>query len=198
MSENFILKGEFVTLRPITADDAEVTLKWRQSDRASLLNQGAQDVEQQRKWIISRPSSEYNFIIELKSGLPVGMLSLIEIDNFSKHAETARFLIGEEEAAKGAPVAVEAMKLLYEFAFGPLELRRLHGTIAVENHLMIKWQKYLGMIEEGRLRKHYYINGKFHDAVYLGLLKEEYLSTSLPRMKSLISLALAKPASNNQ
>ena len=173
-------------------------MKWRQSDRASLLNQGAEDVEQQRKWITSRLSSEYNFIIELKSGLPIGMLSLIEIDNFSKHAETARFLIGEEDAAKGVPAAVEAMKLLYEFAFGVLELRRLYGSISAENHLMIKWQKYLGMVEEGRLRKHYYINGKFHDAVYLGLLKEEYLSTSLPKMKSLILLALAKPASNNQ
>lgn len=197
MSINVILEGKFVTLRPITVGDAEVTLKWRQSERASLLNQGAQNVEQQRNWIASCPQSEYNFIIELKSGLPIGMLSLIEIDNYSKHAETARFLIGEEEAAKGVPVAVEAMKLLYEFAFGTLELRRLYGTISVENHLMIKWQKYLGMVEEGHLRKHYFINGKYHDAVFMGLLKEEYLSTSVPRMQSLISIALAKSGSES-
>lgn len=198
MSRNDVLKGKFIILRPIVVDDAEVTLKWRQSDRSSLLNQGAQDVEQQRNWISSRPLSEYNFIIELKSGLPIGMLSLVRIDNFSRHAETARFLIGDEEAAKGVPAAVEAMKLLYEFAFGALELLRLYGTISVENHLMIKWQKYLGMVEEGRLRKHYLINGKYHDAVFMGLLKEEYLTTSLPRMKSLISMALAKSVSDNQ
>lgn len=194
MSNTKTLEGQFVTLRPLNERDADITLKWRQSNRASLLNQGAQDVEQQRAWITSRPSSEYNFIIELKSGLPIGMISLVEIDTFSRHAETARFLIGEEEAAKGVPAAVEAMKLLYEFAFGTLDLRRLYGTISVENHLMIKWQKYLGMIEEGRLRKHYFINGKYHDAVFMGLLKEEYLTTSLPRMKSLIALALAGPA----
>jgi len=198
MSNNVILEGMFVTLRSITVNDAEITFKWRQSDRASLLNQGAGDVEQQKNWISSRPSSEYNFIIELKSGAPLGMLSLVDIDNFSKHAETARFLIGEEDAAKGVPAAVESMKLLYDFAFGALELRRLYGTISAENHLMIKWQKYLGMVEEGRLRKHYYINGKFHDAVYLGILKEEYLSITLPKMKSLISLALVKPVSNTQ
>ena len=50
------------------------------------------------------------------------MLSLIGIDRVNAHAESARFLIGEEDAVKGIPVAVEAMKLLYALACDELGL----------------------------------------------------------------------------
>jgi RimJ/RimL family protein N-acetyltransferase len=184
---NTTLSGEFVTLRPLTVDDAAMTLHWRQSKRALNLNSGAQTVEQQSAWIASRPASEYNFVILLKSGTPVGTLSLVDVDKVNRRAETGRFLIGEEEAVKGIPAAVEAMKLLYELAFDQLGLQRIYGSVASDNHLMIKWQKFLGMKEEGRLRQHYFINGHFQDAVMLGLMADEYRQAALPRMKSFIA-----------
>ncbi len=45
------------------------------------------------------------------------------------------------------------------------------------------------MVEEGRLRRHLFIDGAWQDAVCLGLLDEEYRSVSLPRMNALISAA---------
>ncbi len=163
-----------------------MTLRWRMSDRASLLNVGASSVEEQRRWIASRPATELNFVIELRSGLPVGMLSLIAIDRVSKRAQPARFLIGEPDAVRGAPVALEAMRLLYELAFDTLGLRRVYGTVASGNSLMIKWQTFLGMREEGRLRQHYYLDGRFQDAVCLGMMEDEYRAVALPRMNALI------------
>ena len=59
---------------------------------------------------------------------------------------------------KGVPAAVESMKLLYELAFDELRLQRIYGTVAADNLLMIKWQKFFGMQEEGRLRRHYCIS----------------------------------------
>jgi RimJ/RimL family protein N-acetyltransferase len=192
---NLTLEGEFVTLRPLTVDDAAITFAWRQSQRAANLNAGAQNVEQQAKWIGSRPASEYNFIIDLKDCRPVGMVSLTGIDLTHRHAEPGRFLIGDEEAVRGVPAAVEAMKLIYELAFGKLELQRVHGTIASDNTLMIKWQKFMGMTEEGRLRSHYFINGKFQDAVLFGMLADEYRTKALPKMEVFIKAARkAKPA----
>lgn len=182
------LKGQFVNLRPLRIDDAELTLAWRTGNRASLLNQGAVTVDDQAAWIMSRPDEEFNFIIETAVGRPVGMLSLVDVDLSHSRAEPARFLIGDEEAVKGIPAAVEAMSLIYEFAFDSLGLRRIYGTVASSNHLMIKWQRYLGMSEEGRLRNHYFINGQVQDAVCLGMLEDEYRSIALPRMKSLIAL----------
>lgn len=183
------LEGEFVTLRPLAVDDAPLTLAWRQSERAANLNAAPQSVEQQAKWIASRPASEYNFIIELKDGRPVGMISLTGVDTTHRRAEPGRFLIGDEEAVRGVPAAVEATKLIYELAFDNLDLRRVHGTIASDNKLMIKWQRFMGMTEEGRLRNHYFINGKFQDAVFFGMLAEEYRAKSRPKMEVFIKAA---------
>lgn len=181
------VEGLYVNLRPIEASDSEVTFKWRSVSRAKLLNSGAPSVEDQKMWILSRPTSEFNYIIELKSGDPIGMLSLIDIDLKNLHAETARFLIGEEALVKGIPAAVEAMKLLYQIAFDGLKLKRLYGTVASNNKLMIKWQKYLGMKEEGVLRQHYFINNEWQDAIALGLLDSEYFEDALPKMTRLIN-----------
>ena len=193
---NVTLKGKFVELRPLTADDAARTLRWRQNARAANLNRGAQTEESQAAWIASRPATEYNFVIVLKDGTPVGMVSVSGIDIVHRHAEPGRFLIGEEEAVRGIPAAVEAMKLVYQLVFDELKLLRVYGSIASDNRLMIKWQKFLGMREEGRLRRHFFINGHFQDAVLFGMLVDEYRSTALPRMNALIAagrMHAAKP-----
>ncbi len=181
------LEGEFVNLRPLTPDDAALTFRWRQSERAANLHRGAQSIEQQAAWLASRPASEYNFIIVLKNGLPVGMVSVSGIDKVHRHAEPGRFLIGDEDAVRGIPAAVEAMKLVYGLVFDELKLLRVYGTIASDNVLMMKWQKFLGMKEEGRLRNHYFLNGHFQDAVMVGMLADEYRNIALPRMNALIA-----------
>jgi len=185
------LHGAYVTLRPLGVEDAELTLAWRQGDRATLLNRGATSVAEQAAWIVSRPATELNFVIQLQSGQPVGMLSLVNIDEIHRRAEPARFLIGDPDSVKGLPVAVEAMKLLYELVFDQLELHRVYGTVVAENRLMVKWQKSLGMKEEGRLRQHYFIAGRFHDAVCLGMMEDEYRTIALPRMNAFIGAAAA-------
>jgi len=182
-----LIVGEYVNLRPIMVEDAALTLAWRKAERARNLNLVNSSLSEQEDWIRRRPASELNFIIETKNSIPIGMLSLVGIDLVNKHAESGRFLIGDDEAAKGIPAAVEAMKLLYELAFDRLGLMRIFGTIASGNPLMIKWQKYLGMIEEGRMRNHYFIDGKWQDAVVLGLLADEARTRSIPRMNALIA-----------
>ena len=186
-----VLVGRYVDLRALSVGDAEQTFRWRSSARAGLLNQGADSVEQQAAWIGRRPASERNYVIVLKSGDAVGMLSLVDIDQHNSRAETGRFLIGEEERVKGVPAAVEAMGLLYDLAFNRLGLSRLYGTVAAANTLMIKWQKFLGMKEEGRLRRHYNIGGEFQDAVCLGILRSEYEADFLPKARVLMTVAKA-------
>jgi RimJ/RimL family protein N-acetyltransferase len=197
MSKPCVIKGEFINLRALQVNDAALTFGWRRAKRARFLNAGAISVEQQAAWIAKRPVSEYNFIIELKNGHPVGMLSLTGLDTINRHGEPGRFLIGDEVAAKGIPVAVEAMKLLYELAFDQLDLVRVCGIVAANNQLMLKWQKYMGMKEEGRLRNHLCLNGQLQDGILLGLLVDEYRSTTLPRMIGLIAFARLQSVKNN-
>lgn len=183
------LSGRHVVLRPLVAGDAEITLRWRLGARARLLNAGAQTVEEQARWIAARPASERNFIIETKAGTPIGMIALVDINTLHRRAEAARFLIGDEESARGIPAAVESMQLLYVLAFERLGLQRVYGTIAADNTLMLKWQKYFGMVEEGRLRRHNLINGRFQDIVLVGLMADEYETVAKPRMAAFIASA---------
>lgn len=192
------LQGQYVNLRPLQVGDAAITFAWRQGARAVLLNQGAQTVEQQARWIATRPAGEYNFIIETRNGHPIGMLSLTDIDAVNRVGEPGRFLIGDEAAAQGLPAAAEAMKLLYELAFDRLELRRVWGIVASENRRMIKWQTYLGMAREGCLRRHLFVNGQLQDAIVFGLLEEEYRRVTQSRLESLIAAARLPVASPNQ
>jgi diamine N-acetyltransferase len=117
------------------------------------------------------------------------MLSLVDIDHGNRRAESGRFLIGEEDAVRGVPAAVESMLLLYQLAFDELGLQRIYGIVAADNRRMIKWQRYLGMQEEGRLRQHLIIDGRPCDIVCLGLLADEYHSVARPRMTALIAAA---------
>ena len=185
------LRGRYVTLRPLATSDAAVTHAWRCSERARHLNGAAGSVEDQARWIATRPAGEFNFVVELADGRPIGMLSLVGVDLANRRAESARFLIGDEDAARGVPAAVEAMSLLYQFAFDELRLERVHGVIEATNHLMVKWQKYLGMREEGRFRRHFLMNGEFRDAIALSLLADEYRAVTLPRMRALMRLGAA-------
>jgi RimJ/RimL family protein N-acetyltransferase len=187
------LTGQFVVLRPLQVEDAEMTLRWRTSQRAALLNRGATTVADQAAWIASRPETEFNFVIQLRSGEPVGMLSLVNVDLIHRRAEPARLLIGEPGAVKGSPVAMEALKLLYELAFDYLGLHRIHGTVVAENRQMLKWHLYLGMKEEGCLRQHQFIAGRYHDIVCIGMMESEYRTVALPRMNALIRPANPGP-----
>jgi RimJ/RimL family protein N-acetyltransferase len=192
-----VIKGTFVTLRPITVEDAETTQRWRTSGRAYLLNKGAQSVDEQALWIASRPSNEVNFIQQLPDGRPVGMISLVDINLTHKRAEAAHFLIGEPDAVKGQPVALEATLLLYGLAFDTLGLHRVFGPIAEENKSMIRYHLSLGMKEEGRLRQHYFVNEKWQDAVIVGLLEDEYRTIAKPKIESLIRSMSRGPRSHS-
>ena len=80
--EKNVLSGTYVELIPLSVEDAELTFKWRNLERAQFLNQGSTNIDQQLAWIAARPKNEINWIITLKqSGVKVGMLSLININS---------------------------------------------------------------------------------------------------------------------
>jgi RimJ/RimL family protein N-acetyltransferase len=182
-----ILQGKYVTLRPITPDDAAITQKWRTGGRAYLLNKGAQTVDQQRHWIETRPPSEIDWI-QVVSTFPVGMIALVDLDMSHLRAEAGHFLIGEPEIVRpfGTKIAAEATALMYAYAFDMLGLHRLYGVLAADNERMLRWNKYLGMREEGRQKDHYYLDGHWQDGVLVGLAEEDYRAITIPRLRALI------------
>jgi diamine N-acetyltransferase len=166
-----------------------MTFDWRNLDRASSLGGAPTDVESQVEWISTRPESELNFIICLVSNdIPVGMISIIDINHHHGTVQTSRFLIGEEKLVAGLPIAVEAMYLCYEKIFLEWNLRKVWGFVASTNWRMIKWQTFLGMKKEGVQEQQLIVGGEIVDAVLLGLTREHYLEFVQNRMHTMIRL----------
>jgi len=181
-----ILKGSLATLRPITENDAEITLAWRQSDRAKLLQRGAQTIDEQRAWIVAKlKTHELNFIIEYKDK-PVGMIALHDISQIHKSVQMGRLLIGETKWVGSVPVAFEADLLLCDYAFDVLKMHKIYGDVMVDNHGMIKTRLYLGYKQDGILRDHYIYDGVYKNTVALSILEEEYRTICRPKLVQLI------------
>lgn len=84
------------------------------------------------------------------------------------------YFIGEKEYwGKGA--ATEALRLLMEFAFVNLKLRKIYGGASHENIPSIFNFKAMHFKQEGRLRKVEMIDGEWSDTLIFGLLREEWL-----------------------
>lgn len=186
-----IFNGKISRLRPITVDDAEVTLKWRLSERAKLMQRGANSVEEQKAWIASKLNSdEVNCIIEYK-GVPVGMIALHDINKRHNNAILGRLLIGEEGIVGNAPVSFDAELMLCDYAFNQLKMHKIYGDVVEGNHAMLKLRLYLGYKQDGILRDALNFDGVYKNVHAISLLEDEYNKKCRPKLVSLIdSLSL--------
>ena len=188
MTATTVLQGDITTLRPITEDDAEITLTWRLGSRAHLMQRGSQTVEQQRAWIASRRQrDELNFIMEYRN-LPVGMIALLDINRMHNSIQMGRLLIGEEGLVGKAPVGFEAELLLCDFAFDRLGMHKLYGDVVEDNQGMLKTRLYLGYKQDGFLRDHLNFYGVYKGVHALSLLEDEYRTRCRPKLLQLIEM----------
>lgn len=182
-----IFEGKISRLRPITIDDAEITLKWRLSERAKLLQRGAKTIDEQKAWIAAKLSTnELNFIIEFKDK-PVGMIALHDISHVHHSVQMGRLLIGEEAWIGKAPVAFEADLLLCDYAFDVLKMHKIYGDVMEDNTGMLKTRFYLGYKKDGILRDHYMYDGVYKNTIAVSLLEDEYRKVCRPKLINLIN-----------
>jgi len=183
-----ILQGKVVVLRPLTFTDAELTLQWRQGQRAKFLQRGAQTVEMQIAWIIrSEKAGDLNFILEYR-GESVGMIALLDLNEIHKTIQMGRLLIGEPEKVGNAPVAFEADMLLCDYVFDTLRLHKIYGDVLEDNVAMLRTRLYLGYKKDGLLRDHYNFDGVYKNTVAVSILEGEYRQVCRPKLVQLIDL----------
>ncbi|MBR1672222.1 MAG: GNAT family N-acetyltransferase [Fretibacterium sp.] len=168
------LQGGLVRLRILRADDAELTLRWRNGARTQYLNKGAQDVDAQRRWILrSEAEGDLNFVMEYQ-GAAVGMISLYAINRAHRSVVMGRLLIGEAEAVGNAPVVFDAERLIMDYAFEQLNMHSICGDVVASNVAVVKMRRYLRWHQDGVIPEHFYIDGRYVDAVLVSVLKDDY------------------------
>jgi RimJ/RimL family protein N-acetyltransferase len=130
-----------------------------------------------RKWIIGlnkriKDNQEFTWgITSLETNELIGAISLLNYNKHNKHVEIG-YWIGFPFWNNG--YCTEAGEKVLEFGFKKLGLNRIFGCHFPHNPASRKVLKKLGMKKEGIFRKHIKRWGKFHDAEYHGILKEEW------------------------
>lgn len=118
-------------------------------------------------------NGRYSFSIETLEGQYVGSFNLNGIDE-----RNGTFGIGmqitREERGKG--YGTSAMKILLDYAFNERRLNKFNVTVIDSNVASATMLKKLGCVQEGIRRQVIYMEGKFHDEVFYGLLKDEFNS----------------------
>lgn len=170
------ITGKFIILRKAELSDAEDIYSWRSGHSGRFLRHPeGYSVAMQEAWIKSRSDKEINYIIYDKNTLEkVGMISIYNVNNDDNVAEVGRLLLSDYYLTKSNPYGLEALFLCYNYVFNVMSFRKITGVIASVNNAMLKLQLYLGMQEEGYLKRHTKINQEYKDLHILSLFKEDF------------------------
>lgn len=102
----------------------------------------------------------------------VGYLALYNINDRHRNAE---FAIMFDPAQQGNGYATKATRLIVEYAFNQLNLRKLYLYVDKVNEKAAHIYEKVGFRVEGDMREHYFVNGSYHDALLMSLFQEDYL-----------------------
>jgi RimJ/RimL family protein N-acetyltransferase len=176
-----MLKGNGILLRPMRRSDISYFLKWfNDPEVIQYLTMYLPMTEMaEEKYIeelgTTRARTDAPFVIEIIEGdstKPIGTIGLHGINN-KDHSASFGIAIGEKDYwSKG--YGTEAARLLIDYGFEQLNLHRISSAAFAFNERSIRLHKRVGFKEEGRQREAVFKNGKFHDHVVFGILREEW------------------------
>lgn len=131
------------------------------------------DPEAHKRWFDAFRADENRagWIVTI-GGEPCGWAALTNITLKNKRAEWGWY-IGEPRArGRGAGRAAQALGL--DRAFRHYGLEKVWSEVLADNDIALKAQAGAGFRREGYLRRHVWKDDRFHDAVLLGVLREEW------------------------
>ena len=170
------LVGEKAALRPIAAADTDSIVRWRNDPEVLryFVDRRVLTREAHESWLRTRVAAglvEQFIITDRSSARDVGTAFVRDIDSANGTAEFG-FFIGEADA-RGKGLGCESCRLLCEYAFSRLGLRRLIARVLGFNARSAAVFERVGFAREGVLREHVAHSGGYCDLIFFGLLKEE-------------------------
>jgi RimJ/RimL family protein N-acetyltransferase len=180
-----MITGELVVLRGLEREDLKLLHKWlndeevmmwarSQPDNIASMESIEKDFEQDLKGE-NHTRREY-IVVEKKTGKPVGWASI----RWSPPTGVTCVigLVIAEKQLRGKGLGTEVTRLLVIQAFDQLNMHKVELTTRPDNEAMVKVAKNCGFKLEGRLRETVYFNGRYHDGLMFGLIRNEYIRTT--------------------
>jgi len=112
--------------------------------------------------------------------LMVGGINVGQVDQVNG---TFSYGVGIAQEHKGNGYAAEAVLLVMRFMFDERRFQKCEAQVYDYNSASISLHRKLGFTEEGRLRRHLFLAGEYHDELLFGMTAEEFREL-YPKLKS--------------
>lgn len=165
-----------IYLRPMTWDDTDLIVRWRNSDavRLNFIYQEPFTREGHENWIrnmVETGKVVQMIICETKDDTPLGSVYIRDIDRQHNKAEYGIFI--GEESARGRGVGTAAARLMLEYCFQEEKLHRVFLRAFASNARAIRSYEKAGFVREGLLRDDVCIEGEYRDIVWMAAVNPD-------------------------
>lgn len=177
-----LLRGDRVALRATTQDDIATFAEWWQHGDWDVLQQSI--VKPQSPAAISEifmqrtknePPGSVNFSVQNESGTLIGHVTLWG-GVLPTRVGTYTIAIGPQFVGQG--YGLDATRVLLRYGFDELGLHKIELQVWAFNTRAIRAYEKAGFVTEGIRRAVAFHAGAFHDEVLMGILEEEFRSSS--------------------
>lgn len=167
-----------VNLRKVLGSDLEMIMNWRMMPEVTMYmyTDPKLTIEMQQNWyskIMKNQDKERYWIIQLDSGLDVGLISITNIDSINKKASWAYYLGNIEARGKGLARILECN--ICDYVFKNLDLNKLWCEVFEFNETVIQIHKKFGATVEGVLKDQIFKNGEYYNVVRMATFKKNWL-----------------------
>ena len=175
-----MLQGKLVYLRGIEREDLgiihdlendEELMGWARfrPDHTTSMEELEKRYEDELKG--NSPTRRTFAIVQKRSGKVAGWCSIRWWRPFVTSADIGLALAKEH---RGKGIGTEVTRLLAKLAFEQYHMHKVELFTRADNKGMIRSAEKSGFKIEGRIRETLYFDGKFHDGVQMGVLREEF------------------------
>ncbi|MCL1805039.1 MAG: GNAT family N-acetyltransferase [Clostridiales bacterium] len=187
-----MLKGKKVRLRTLEEKDAEILQKWYMDKdfRQAYDAYDSNDLDSIRDEIALSKGGIYDprtskmifMVLRARDDVPIGVCCLRDIDRMNGNAELL-LGIGEKDM-RLAGFGLDLLIVLLDFAYYELRLQKTYMRISENQPYGLQNALKFGYKPEGHLRNQIFVDGKYANVFFLGMLKSDYEKLSIvPKWK---------------
>ncbi len=162
--------GDKAILRPITAEDTPLIVKWRNNPAVqhNFVFQQTFTNEMHNKWLETKVKTgevvQY-IIVDKAADTPVGSVYFRDIDNDNHSAEFGIFI--GEDIARGKGIGSETTRLFCDMGFEDLALHRIMLRVFSDNEQAKKSYLNAGFVLEGEFKDMVMQNGAYRSMTFM-------------------------------
>lgn len=176
-----MLKGNKVYLDTIEPNDLEALRKWRNLPEYRKYFREYQEInsDMQKRWYESKVVNDNTTLMfairDNETNELLGCCGLCYINWVHRNSDLSLYIGKDEVYIDTEGIAEEACKLLFDYGFKELGLRKIWTEIYEFDSKKYELYHKFGFHDDGMLRSQYFYDGKWWNSYLMSLLNEEYL-----------------------